>query len=92
LPGTCPGTGLPVAGRAPGDSRTEHSLTPHFILLVFLSIAAVVVLIISWFAILFTGALPRRLFDFVFGVLRWGNRVTAYAFVLVTDQYPALPA
>jgi len=21
-------------------------------------------------------------------VLRWGNRVTAYAFVLVTDQYP----
>jgi len=24
----------------------------------------------------------------VLGVLRWGNRVNAYAFVLVTDQYP----
>ena len=61
---------------------------PHYILLVFLSIAAVVAVIIAWFAILFTGRYPRGLFDFVLGVLRWGNRVTAYAFVLVTDQYP----
>jgi hypothetical protein len=61
---------------------------PHFILLVFLSIAAVVAAIIAWFAILFTGRYPRGLFDFVLGVLRWGNRVTAYAFVLVTDEYP----
>ncbi len=61
---------------------------PHYILLVFLSIAALVAVIIAWFAILFTGRYPRGLFDFVLGVLRWGNRVTAYAFVLVTDQYP----
>src|SRR5881227_3858727 len=61
---------------------------PHYILLVFLSIAAVVAVIIAWFAILFTGRYPRGLFDFVLGVLRWGNRVNAYAFVLVTDQYP----
>ncbi len=61
---------------------------PHYILLFFLSIAAVVAVIIAWFAILFTGRYPRGLFDFVLGVLRWGNRVTAYAFVLVTDQYP----
>ena len=61
---------------------------PHYILLFFLSIAAVVAVILAWFAILFTGRYPRGLFDFVLGVLRWGNRVTAYAFVLVTDQYP----
>jgi hypothetical protein len=61
---------------------------PHYVLLVFLTIAAVVAVVIAWFAILFTGRYPRGLFDFVLGVLRWGNRVIAYAFVLVTDQYP----
>jgi hypothetical protein len=61
---------------------------PHYIVLVFLSIAAVVVTIIAWFAILFTGRYPRDMFDFVLGVLRWQNRVAGYAFVLVTDQYP----
>jgi uncharacterized protein DUF4389 len=61
---------------------------PHYILLVFLWIAAIVAVIVAWFAILFTGRYPRGLFDFVLGVMRWTNRVTAYAFVLVTDQYP----
>jgi Domain of unknown function (DUF4389) len=61
---------------------------PHYIVLFFLAIAAIVCVIIAWFAILFTGRYPRGLFDFVVGVIRWGNRVTAYAFVLVTDQYP----
>jgi hypothetical protein len=36
----------------------------------------------------FTGRYPRGLFDFVFGVMRCGNRVTGYAVVLVTDEYP----
>ena len=44
--------------------------------------------IVAWFAILVTGRYPRGLFDFVLGVMRWGNRVAAYAFVLVTDEYP----
>jgi len=61
---------------------------PHYIVLIFLGLAAIVCVIIAWFAILFTGRYPRGLFDFVEGVLRWANRVTAYAFVLVTDQYP----
>jgi hypothetical protein len=61
---------------------------PHYVVLVFLWVAAVVVVIVAWFAILFTGRYPRALFDFVEGVIRWHNRVLAYAFILVTDQYP----
>ena len=61
---------------------------PHFIVLFFLAIAAVLAVIIAWFAILFTGRYPRGLFDFVVGVMRWSNRVTAYALALVTDAYP----
>ena len=61
---------------------------PHYIVLAFLGIAAIVVVIAAWFVILFTGRYPRGMFDFVQGVIRWGNRVTAYAFVLVTDKYP----
>jgi uncharacterized protein DUF4389 len=61
---------------------------PHYIVLFFLEIAAVVCVIIAWFAILFTGRYPRSLFDFVMGVQRWGLRVVAYAFILVTDKYP----
>jgi hypothetical protein len=61
---------------------------PHYVVLVFLAIAAVVAVIVAWFAILFTGTYPRGLFDFVEGVFRWANRVGAYAFILVTDRYP----
>jgi hypothetical protein len=61
---------------------------PHYIVLIFLWLATLFVVIFAWFAILFTGRYPRGLFDFVVGVGRWTNRVTAYAFVLVTDRYP----
>jgi hypothetical protein len=61
---------------------------PHYIVLLFLDIAVIVVVIVAWFAILFTGRYPRGLFGFVEGVIRWHNRVLAYAFVLITDRYP----
>jgi hypothetical protein len=61
---------------------------PHWFLLFFLGIAAGFCIFISWFAILFTGRFPRGLFDFVVGVGRWGLRAGAYAFLLVTDEYP----
>src|SRR5205085_5891306 len=61
---------------------------PHLIVLIFLWIASLVVTVLAWFAILFTGRYPRSMFDFVEGVLRWGQRVIAYAFLLVTDRYP----
>jgi hypothetical protein len=61
---------------------------PHLIVLLFLWIAALVVVVLAWFTILFTGRYPRGMFGFVEGVLRWGQRVIAYAFLLVTDSYP----
>jgi hypothetical protein len=61
---------------------------PHYIVLFFLDIALLVVVIVTWFAILFTGRYPRELFGFVEGVIRWHNRVIAYALTLVTDRYP----
>jgi hypothetical protein len=61
---------------------------PHYIVLIFLNIAAFVVVIVAWFAILFTGHYPRGMFDFVEGVIRWNNRVLGYAVTLVTDRYP----
>jgi hypothetical protein len=80
------------------DARTELNrwlplvkwllAIPHYIVLFFLFIAAFVCVVIAWFAILFTARYPRGLFDFLVGVGRWSVRVTAYAFLLVTDRYP----
>ena len=61
---------------------------PHYIVLAFLYLAVFIVVIVAWFAILFTGRYPRAIFDFVEGVVRWHNRVVGYAFILVTDRYP----
>jgi hypothetical protein len=61
---------------------------PHYIVLAFLAVGAVFAWIVAWFAILFTGKYPKGLFDYVVGVGRWGLRVNAYAFLLVTDRYP----
>ncbi|MEP7241071.1 MAG: DUF4389 domain-containing protein [Devosia sp.] len=61
---------------------------PHYIVLVVLGVLAIIATIIAWFAILITGRYPRGLFDFVVGVGRWSARVWAYAFLLVTDDYP----
>jgi hypothetical protein len=61
---------------------------PHYIILAFLATAAVISVIIAWFAILFTGKYPEGLFNFVTGVLRWSLRVSAYAALLITDRYP----
>ena len=61
---------------------------PHYVVLIFLWIGALFAIVFAWFAILFTATYPKGLFGYVVGVLRWQNRVTAYAFTLVTDQYP----
>jgi hypothetical protein len=61
---------------------------PHYIVLALLWVLAFFCVVIAWFAILFTRRYPRGLFGIVESVLRWGNRVSAYAFLLVTDRYP----
>ncbi len=64
-------------------------IIPHCVILLFLWLAALVVTIIAFFAILFTEKYPRSLFDFNEGVLRWTWRVGFYSYsALGTDEYP----
>jgi hypothetical protein len=62
---------------------------PHFVVLLFLWIAFLVLSVVALFAILFTGRYPRGIFDFNVGVLRWTWRVGFYTYnALGTDRYP----
>jgi hypothetical protein len=51
-------------------------------------IVTIIYTIIAWFNILFTGKYPKFALNFVVGTVQFWNRVTGYAFILVTDEYP----
>lgn len=61
---------------------------PHYLVLIVLAVIGIVVVLVAWVAILITGRYPRGLFDYIVGFGRWGLRVQAYAFFMVTDRYP----
>jgi hypothetical protein len=61
---------------------------PHYVVLAVLSPIALLLVMIGWLVILFTGNFPEGFHKFIVGVNRWGQRVMAYAFLLTTDEYP----
>ena len=60
---------------------------PQLVVLYFVNLAAFVVLIIGWFAVLFAGRWPLGLRSFVIGWMRWTFRVNGY-WSLIVDEYP----
>ncbi len=92
---TGPGTAAPI-GVAFGAAKEQGRVSvvfrlilviPQAIVLFLIGIAAFVVLVIGWFAALFTTRLPASCSDFLSGFLRWEARVDSYLFLL-TDEYP----
>lgn len=67
-------------------------VVPHLVVLVLLGVGTVIAGLGAFFAILLTGRYPRALFDYNLGVLRWGWRVSFYAFgAFAIDRCPPFP-
>jgi hypothetical protein len=60
---------------------------PHYVVLLFLRIGAFFVILVSFFAVLFTGKWPEGMRSYVVGVSRWSLRVVTYV-AFMTDEYP----
>ena len=62
---------------------------PLYIVGIVYTIYGLIMLIVGWFAVIFTKAMPQAVAEVLFGVTRFWNRVLGYAFLLVTDVYPS---
>ncbi len=60
---------------------------PHLIIVAALGIAVEVLVVLSWFIILFTGRMPGGIASFIVGVYHWAVRSQAYVYLL-TGRYP----
>ena len=60
---------------------------PHYVVLFVYFLGAAVVAIVGWFAVLFTGAWPRGMRDFLVRVSNYSFRVWAYV-TMVDNAYP----
>lgn len=61
---------------------------PLYVVGIFYSIWATLHLFVAWFSIVFTGSMPARCADTLTRSIAFWNRVSGYAFVSVTDEYP----
>jgi hypothetical protein len=61
---------------------------PWAIVAIFWGLAALVAIVIAWFAIVFTGRYPQGLYDLAAKALRYFTRVNGFA-LLMTDAWPA---
>lgn len=66
-----------------------YVLIPHVFVLLFRSVANMVIVFVAWFAVLFTGKYPQGMHDFNVGTIRWSTRLTMYMGLFMTDKYPA---
>ena len=60
---------------------------PHLFVVAVWAFLIEFVVVIAWFAILFTGRYPRGLFNFVVAFLSYSTRVSCYLYLL-TDGFP----
>lgn len=60
---------------------------PHYLFAAVYGVAFLVVYIVAWFALMFTGRWPAGLYEFAGGYLRYISRLSAYMYLGV-DQYP----
>ena len=91
-PGDDPRQRLDVVPAIEGRNRLTiffrlFMLIPQIFVLLFVSIAAFVLMTIGFFAVIILGRWPEGMNTFLIGFLRWNTRVNAY-YYLLTDEYP----
>src|SRR5436190_20262460 len=95
-PATTPPAGYPVRFDVEYPERLSRwkifvkwlLAIPHFIIVYLLQIVAGVMILVAFFAILFTKKWPRGMFDFMVQIQRWTLNTIAYGLTLQRDEYP----